>query len=623
MEVSVRLTATILGLLALLAATYFGALTTGTAEAQLATGVTVTKSCQGPAPDFDFTLERTGPPGTPAMESITCGENFTLPLDAAAEYDLTEADADGWELTTPVSCTGDTGVVITQISGGVHIVTPAGDVASVACTFENTATTPPAGSVVVTKSCQGPAPDFDFTLERTGPPGTPAMESITCGENFSLPLDAAAEYDLTEADVDGWALTTPVTCIGGDGVVVTQITGGVHIVTPAGAAATVACTFVNTETTPRTGSITVVKNANGVDEDFDFSISASGSQPCEDTNFVLNDGSGATDSETFNDCTAGVTYTIAETNMPGNWDLTDIDCNGGSPSYGGTSVQITLDPGEDVTCTFYNDPVRQTGSIRIIKDTNPETNSPSFHFNGDLGAFNLYDNDSETFSSLSAGDYTVTENEPAGWVLADIQCDSNDVSFSGNSVTIDLASDDYVTCTFINEPSERGSITIIKDTNPETSGIYFSFGGDLGSFSLADNGSQTFTGLGAGTYVVTENEPSGWNLVDIICNGSYVTYSGNSAVIDLAYNEHVTCTFVNDPTTFITPTPPVIIVATATPTPPVIGPTTGPIAPPSAGDGGLLPTGGTPWVAGVLSIIAASGVAWLFLQRMLRRTDQR
>ena len=73
-----------------------------------------------------------------------------------------------------------------------------------------------------------------------------------------------------------------------------------------------------------------------------------------------------------------------------------------------------------------------------------------------------------------------------------------------------------VTATFTEHVT--GSITVIKDAVPDDSQI-FSFTGDLGSFTLVDNGgttkSQTFTDLDAGTYTVTETIPSGWYLTDI------------------------------------------------------------------------------------------------------------
>jgi hypothetical protein len=122
--------------------------------------------------------------------------------------------------------------------------------------------------------------------------------------------------------------------------------------------------------------------------------------------------------------------------------------------------------------------------------------------------------------------------------------------------------------------------------------------------------------------VITENVPSGWFLDDIICSSGDVAYGGTSVTIYLDEGEHVSCEFVNDDVTIAIPTPtkPVVIAPTATPTKTPTG-SVSPVQPPSAGDGGLLgDDSGLPWVAGVLSIVAASAAAWLLLQRMLRRS---
>ena len=40
--------------------------------------------------------------------------------------------------------------------------------------------------------------------------------------------------------------------------------------------------------------------------------------------------------------------------MPDGWTLDNIDCDGGSPDYGDTTVDLTLAADDDVTCTFTN-----------------------------------------------------------------------------------------------------------------------------------------------------------------------------------------------------------------------------------------------------------------------------
>ncbi len=74
------------------------------------------------------------------------------------------------------------------------------------------------------------------------------------------------------------------------------------------------------------------------------------------------------------------------------------------------------------------------------------------------------------------------------------------------TLQITLSAGEDVTCTFSNV--KLGTVIIKKSTAPD-GGSGFSFGGDLGDFTLNDGGSKTVAELAPGTYVVTENDPSG------------------------------------------------------------------------------------------------------------------
>ncbi len=100
-----------------------------------------------------------------------------------------------------------------------------------------------------------------------------------------------------------------------------------------------------------------------------------------------------------------------------------------------------------------------TGTIRIKKRTVPG-GGLGFGFTDDVpgspGVFGLDDGETETFTSVAAGTYHFTEDDPAttpgGYALADVQCDDAD---SGGNVfsrvaTVVLAAGETVTCTFRN-----------------------------------------------------------------------------------------------------------------------------------------------------------------------------
>lgn len=171
------------------------------------------------------------------------------------------------------------------------------------------------------------------------------------------------------------------------------------------------------------------------------------------------------------------------------------------------------------------------------------------------------------------------------------------------------------------EGPNLGSITVTVDTNPETDGSpIFDFDGDLGTFDLADDGSQTFPDLEAGSYDVNVEVEAGWELVAIVCSPDDhdEDISDRDAeimiVTDADVASDIDCRFTFEPT-LATATPVPTATATAVPptqTPVVITqpptiirvevtaiPTAAPrnvIRPPSTGDGGL--QGGNPHCAG-------------------------
>jgi hypothetical protein len=195
------------------------------------------------------------------------------------------------------------------------------------------------------------------------------------------------------------------------------------------------------------------------------------------------------------------------------------------------------------------------GSITIVKEADPEGDT-EFDFTGDLGAFSLTDDgtssDTTSFAGLASGTYTVTETVPTGWDLVSIDCVDPDeettTSVGARSAVIDLDLGEDITCTFGNR--ERGSITIVKEADP-AGDKEFDFTGDLGAFSLTDDGTlantTVFTDVISGTYAVTETVPAGWKLEGIVCDdpdaGTAVSVATASALIDLDPGEEITCTF--------------------------------------------------------------------------------
>ncbi len=106
---------------------------------------------------------------------------------------------------------------------------------------------------------------------------------------------------------------------------------------------TVHCAFTNTQR----GRIIVdkVTEPAGDAQSFDFVLVGGPVDDIVNQSFALTDAAAPYDSDQIKPGT----YSLAETPMVAGWDLSSAQCSDGS-----TPSNITLDPGETVTCTFTN-----------------------------------------------------------------------------------------------------------------------------------------------------------------------------------------------------------------------------------------------------------------------------
>ncbi|MDO8614304.1 MAG: hypothetical protein Q7T33_01030 [Dehalococcoidia bacterium] len=465
---------------------------------------------------------------------------------------IEDAPAAGWNLTALV-CTDPSGGTTTSVgTRTASIDLAAGE--SVSCTFTNTKD----GTITIVKDAVPDDPqDFSF--------------SGTCFSPFSLDDDANPTLSNTksaghapgsctvveDAPVAGWAFTS-LSCFdpsGGTTVNTGTRTASIDLA----AGETVTCTFTNT----KDSTSTIIKDAVPDDpQDFSFSGTCFAA-------FSLDDDTNPTLSNTKTVGHAPGTCTVIEDGPPAGWALTALVCT--DPS-GGTTVNvatrtasINFAPGETVSCTFTN---TKLGSITIIKDAIPD-DPQDFCFSGDLpdvngaspGDFCLDDDadgtlpNSQTFSNLTPGTYSVTETVPAGWTLTGIVCsDTSPTSTGTGTATIALAAGETVTCTFTNTQQD-GTITIIKDAVPDDAQDFSFSGTCFAAFSLDDDTNGTLSntktaGHAPGSCTVIEDAPAaGWNLTALVCTdptpNSTVNIGTRTASIDLAAGETVSCTFTN------------------------------------------------------------------------------
>ncbi len=288
------------------------------------------------------------------------------------------------------------------------------------------------------------------------------------------------------------------------------------------------CTFTNTQR----GSIIVAKETlpDGSAQGFEFS-------PSWGDAFTLADGQ-SNDSGLLEPGE----YSVGET-VPEGWDLASATCDDGSDP-----AQIGLDPGETVTCTFSN---TQRGAATALKLVAPDGAPGDFTFvltplpAGDAVVSDPVAGGGQAdFPNLVPGRYQLAEQQPTtGFDLTDLTCDPESavVSIDVDSATavIDIGPGQTVTCTFTN--TQRGSITVAKETLPDGSAQTFEFSPSWGpAFSLADGQSNTSDLLVPGEYSVGETVPAGWDLTSATCDDG-----SDPTAIGLDPGETVTCTFTN------------------------------------------------------------------------------
>lgn len=343
------------------------------------------------------------------------------------------------------------------------------------------------------------------------------------------------------------------------------------------------------------GTVKVIKN---VDSDGDGDVDIFNDKSWTWDINGTNDADDATNiaTSTVKNVSAG-TYTIIEDQKPG-YHLASVDCGSFQQISQSESINISVQPGQNVECTFTN--ARDIGTITVVKRTLPGNDPQDFNFTlneyyeeeltldsqsnfsgselvnevWNLESFVLDTDDDETLSDtevvsgLPTGLYIIEEQLAEGWDLDDIWCDYGDQDPRGygheNGWVIDLTRGVDITCYFTNV--KRGSVTIVKDSRPN-SDQEFSFehnltGVESENFALVDDGenteasSKTFTNVLPGSYGITEIDTKNWREANFSCDNENeeIELFTNELIseewfenrIFVGPGQNVTCTFVNE-----------------------------------------------------------------------------
>ena len=451
--------------------------------------VIVKKVMVGGTDSFSYT-------GTPSG-AIAVNNGTISQAVAPGQYTSTEAAKAGWDLTA-LSC-DDANSTGSLANRQATFNVEAGE--TVTCTFTNSKQ----GQVIVKKVMVGGTDSFSYT-------GTPSGAIAVNNGTISQAV-APGQYTSTEAAKAGWDLTA-LSC---DDANSTGSLANRQATFNVEAGETVTCTFTNS----KQGQVIVKKVMVGGTDSFSYTGTPSGA-------IAVNNG-------TISQAVAPGQYTSTEAAKAG-WDLTALSCDDANSTGSLANRQATfnVEAGETVTCTFTN---TKRGQIVVQKQTNPDGDPQSFSFNAsyDADGFALSDGQSNDSGDLDPGTYSVSENVPQGWDLDSATCDDG-----SNPSSIGLAAGETVTCVFTNEKDAH--IVVQKQTEPNADPQVFAFSAsyDQDGYSLADGQSNDSGDLDPGSYSVSENVPSGWDLSSVVCSDQ-----SPASAISLQAGETVTCVFTN------------------------------------------------------------------------------
>ncbi|TAK38302.1 MAG: DUF11 domain-containing protein [Lysobacteraceae bacterium] len=526
---------------------------------------------------------------TPRVQNIkvTCGAATSTDSDLSVPYVLS------WYPNTALTCSGPSNVMTTIGSkcakASATIQTTSGSLVQVG------------GYVDVTKQTlpDGDAQSFSYTA--TGPASTvvgyqnvvggvatgAVFTNNTDTVNFSL-VDGqtvrvyltvvAANRTLTiteqpSGQVAHWESPAAISCapVTGAPTLTTnnatrQIQASLNTSNTAAA-----CTVTNT----KRARVALVKNVAGrlnAADQFTFAVSGAGASTLTSAAnaaiaasavTVTTSGAGtgnftSATNPTFR-ATPGQVLTLTDAMAAGSnsllsWYETRLSCSNAFAGPGATTglpanaavttYDLTPAPGDDITCTFTNTPkakltlakvvVNDDGQTRTAADWTLSATGPST-ISGASGAAAV------TSAIVLAGNYTLSESGPLGYVQSSLACTGTADTDPSNGLA--LASGEIATCTFTNDDQPVGQ-TIVKSLayHTDADGSSSVTEGDTLGFSVT----VTNTGVGSLTSVQVSDAlltPSSTNCASVapgntcVLNGTYVvtaTDAGNGQVSNTA-----------------------------------------------------------------------------------------
>ena len=423
---------------------------------------------------------------TPVVSGVQNGFN-------AGAYVVSETNQTGYTATISGDC---------DVNGNVSL--SVGDVKSCIITNDDEAPTITLNKVVNNNhGGNAGVNNFGLTIGGTG---------VTSGQ--TLAVDSNTPIALNEAGLTGYnfvSLTGNAKC--------PQLLGGTVTL---GEGEDITCTITNEDIAPTITLIKSVTNDNGGNagvNDFGLTIGATG----------------VNSSQTL-DVMANTPYALNEAGLTG-YTFVSLTGDAKCPSVlGGT---VTLDEGEDITCTITNDDQAPTITLNKVVNNNHGGNAGINDFGLTIGATGA--TSGQTLAVNSNTPIALNEAGLTGYTFVSLTGNAKCPSVLGGTVTLD--EDEDITCTITNEDIAP-TITLNKVVNNNHGG-----NAGINDFGLTIGATGVTSGQ---TLDVNSNTPialneaglTGYNFVSLTGDEECPDVLGGTVTLD--EGEDITCTITNE-----------------------------------------------------------------------------
>lgn len=324
-----------------------------------------------------------------------------------------------------------------------------------------------------------------------------------------MTVEANKAYALNETSVSGYTFVS----ITGDEKCPTYVGGSITL----DEGDDITCTFTNDDIAPKLTLVKTVTNDNG-----------GNAQP---NDFNLTIGGAATLSGVAMPVQANTPYALNETQLTGQYAFVSITGDKRCPAILGST--ISLNEGEDVTCTITNDDIQPKLTVtKFVTNDNGGTKQVS--------DFSLFVDATPVTSGVqngfNAATYIVSETNIDGYAAVI----SGDCAIDGS---ITLQPGDVKSCVITNN-DVTAHLKLTKHVTKDNGGNDVA-----GDWTLTATGTTPLQGAGtaesdvdAGTYTLSENGPSGYTPSAWSCTGGNL--KGDE--LTLGVGESASCEITND-----------------------------------------------------------------------------